>query len=245
MDDGAKSVSIIKILRKFGGREAEYADWHYTTLSTIGLHKPDTGNLLSGTWAKPEPQFGYDYDSGRGHDINIGGHHTAGEGGEGDEANTNEGGSPAAEAAAEVQQIQQKLDTAQGTVDQAAVNLANAKDTLSKKQTENTKAAAQKEVDKMQLIKSQPETIVKYLKIDLLRAQRGDTTAAAAPPARSDRTASSDRLDSSASGRPINHEEIDRWMDADRQLFNILYHVLVRTAAYILRRGAPLDGSKW
>eukprot|EP00752_Nemacystus_decipiens_P003379 g3126.t1 len=60
MDDGVKSISIIKYLRKFGGREADYADWRYTTLRTIGLHKPDIANLLSGTWSKPKREHDFD-----------------------------------------------------------------------------------------------------------------------------------------------------------------------------------------
>ena len=67
MDD-TKSVSIIKYLCKFGGKEAEYADWRYTTLRTIGLHKPDIANLLSGTWVKPVKEYDLDYHRERDHD---------------------------------------------------------------------------------------------------------------------------------------------------------------------------------
>ena len=67
MDD-TKSVSIIKYLCKFGGKEAEYADWRYTTLRTIGLHKPDIANLLSGTWVKPMKEYDLDYHRERDHD---------------------------------------------------------------------------------------------------------------------------------------------------------------------------------
>ena len=100
----------------------------------------------------------------------------------------------------------------------AVADLDSAKETLRKKHSPNTKDLVQKDVDKAQLIKNQAETIVSYLKIELMRTRQGDTSGVTVPRATtaSGRTAPSDRRVSSTFGRPINQDEVDRWMNADR-----------------------------
>ena len=94
-----------------------------------------------------------------------------------------------------MQELQIKLKDAEDIVKTAIADLDSARETLSKKQTANTKALAQKDVDKAQLIKNQAETIVSYLKIELLRAKQEGSSGVAVPrtTAASDRTAPSDR----------------------------------------------------
>eukprot|EP00903_Cladosiphon_okamuranus_P010130 g9593.t1 len=157
MDDGMKSISIIKYLRKFGGLEAEYADWRYNTLRTIGLHKPDIANILSGTWSKPKREYDFDDHGGRDRDNDsvlsgaaAGGAEpstTAGEDNENiendenDETNGNE--AAAVGAAAAVQELQTKLKDAEDTVEIALADLDSAKETLSKKQSLNTSTGSE------------------------------------------------------------------------------------------------------
>lgn len=45
------------------------------------------------------------------------------------------------------------------------------------------------------------------------------------------------------SERILNQEEIDRYEEAAKQLFNILYRILTGAAAYVLRKEAPNDES--
>ena len=131
MDDGMKSISLILSLRKFGEREPEYADCRYTTLRTIGLHKPDIANLLSGTWSKPKREYDFDDHRERDRDddsVRSGAaaagaepSTTAGEdnfenneNNEDDETNDNE--AAAVGAAAAVQKLQAELTEAEDTV---------------------------------------------------------------------------------------------------------------------------------
>ena len=101
----------------------------------------------------------------------------------------------------------------------AVADLDSAKETLRKKHSPNTKDLVQKDVDKAQLIKNQAETIVSYLKIELIDAHSAGRYVrrnSSACYTASGRTAPSDRRVSSTFGRPINQDEVDRWMNADR-----------------------------
>ena len=122
--DGTKD--IIKYLKKFGGRTAEYSEWKYHTRRTIGLYKPDICKLLSGTWSKPDTQFDTtpdEHDHGEGiHDDDEEEHENINE--DENQKDPDTGDAP------EVEQIRKDIADAEDKAKTAALDVEEAKDVL-------------------------------------------------------------------------------------------------------------------
>lgn len=120
-DDGLKSISFIKYLRKFSGRTAEYSEWKYHTRRTIGLYKPDICKLLSGTCSKPTEEYGYhERDSSASHDDHDRGH----------DDNEYEDGQDVQDENPAEEQLRQDIQDAKAKAETAAEDYEEAKKSL-------------------------------------------------------------------------------------------------------------------
>ena len=228
MAQDSKHFQLLKSLHKFSGRDTEYPEWKYTTRRTLALYRPTINKLLGENWS-PTPIYEL-------HDQDDDGDQDGGDQEHEDDEDTGDRD----DQDAAYQEALQQLRSAESASVEARHKAALARKVLTDADEEQkTITRAMKDAsDTAELLADQAETIVRLHKEQLTRKRSSQGQQ------ESRRRPSAPRSSSIGRSRSIvNQHELDEFEEADSQLFNILYHILIGPAKYVLRRHAPVDES--